>query len=229
MVKIKHSQAIQFLLLVASIVLSSTVNAEGAQIFQTECAHCHSLEQDASAKVGPALADLIDKPAGKEVGYDYSEALISAASAGLVWDENTLDKFLLAPNSIVDGSKMAYSGLEDEGLRSVLIAWLKETSVEELAAISKQMSQSVSPEVMRIQEIKGDPEYGEYLAAECVTCHAGGSGGVPPIEGLGRAYFIQSLLDYSDGTRTNQVMQLMTANLGDDELAALAAYFTKEN
>jgi cytochrome c553 len=64
--------------------------------------------------------------------------------------------------------------------------------------------------------LEGDPEYGEYLAGECVTCHqaTGHADGIPSIVGLPKDYFvIRSLFEYRTNVRSNEVMKLRVANL----------------
>ena len=72
-----------------------------------------------------------------------------------------------------------------------------------------------------------DAAYGEYLAGECLTCHqrSGASGGIPPIAGLPIDYTVQAMVEYRLGIRSNDVMQLMTMRLANEEIAALAAFF----
>lgn len=81
--------------------------------------------------------------------------------------------------------------------------------------------------VTAILSEQADPDYGEYLGAECVTCHqrSGVSDGIPAIVGLPIDYAVQALVEYKLGIRTNDVMQLMTKRLANAEIAALAAYF----
>ena len=76
--------------------------------------------------------------------------------------------------------------------------------------------------------IAGDPAYGEYLGGECVTCHlvSGASEGIPPIAGLPKDYFITTMLEYKTGIRPNEVMKSRVERLSDEELAALAEYFS---
>jgi len=86
---------------------------------------------------------------------------------------------------------------------------------------------TITPEIERILSLEADPEYGEYLASECLTCHVGtSSGSVPLIHGTPKASIVDALLAYKSGARTNSVMKLMSENLGDDEIAALAAFFS---
>lgn len=75
----------------------------------------------------------------------------------------------------------------------------------------------------------GDAEYGEYLAAECVTCHqtSGAKDGIPSIIGWDEASFVAALKSYKTKEGTNPAMKLIASNLGEEEMAALAAYFAK--
>lgn len=74
---------------------------------------------------------------------------------------------------------------------------------------------------------KGDKDLGEYLSAECVTCHqkSGAYKGIPPIIGWPDDVFIEIMNAYKLKERENQVMQNIAVKFSDDEIAALAAYF----
>ena len=75
--------------------------------------------------------------------------------------------------------------------------------------------------------IEGDRELGEYLGAECMTCHqaSGQNDGIPAIIGLDPAHFIDVLKAYRDHRRENAVMRTVAAKFSDEELSALAVYF----
>jgi cytochrome c553 len=77
------------------------------------------------------------------------------------------------------------------------------------------------------QARKGDSELGQYLSAECVTCHrlAGDYKGIPPIIGWPEESFVEIMNEYRTKKRENQVMQTIAGKLSDEEVAALAAYF----
>lgn len=85
-------------------------------------------------------------------------------------------------------------------------------------------------DVERIISLPADPAYGEYLAGECLTCHQANSGesAIPVIQGLPPSAVIAALLDFKSGERKNDVMQLMATNLGEEEIAALAAFFAQQ-
>lgn len=75
----------------------------------------------------------------------------------------------------------------------------------------------------------GDAAYGEYLSSECVTCHRldGRVEGIPSIIGWPADRFAATLQAYRAGARTHDVMQTVAGALGDEEIAALAAYFER--
>lgn len=74
---------------------------------------------------------------------------------------------------------------------------------------------------------EGDAEYGAFLAGECVTCHqeSGAFDGIPPIVGWPTESFVLAMRQYRDGERENPVMRTIAGRYGEEELAALAAYF----
>lgn len=73
---------------------------------------------------------------------------------------------------------------------------------------------------------EGDPDYGAYLVQECTACHvAGGTTAVPAIDGIAPGYFRLAMEEYAQGARENAAMVNVARSLGDEELAALAAYF----
>ena len=75
---------------------------------------------------------------------------------------------------------------------------------------------------------KGDKAFGEYLSAECVTCHQKSGkvvGGIPAIVGWPEDQFVAVMLSYREGARENQVMRSIVGKFNHDEIEALAAYF----
>lgn len=76
-----------------------------------------------------------------------------------------------------------------------------------------------------------DIALGEYLSAECVTCHqlsGQSTGAIPPIVGLPEDHFIEALLAYKNGERNNDVMRNIASRLTMEEIAAVAAYFATQ-
>ncbi len=77
------------------------------------------------------------------------------------------------------------------------------------------------------EEVTGDIEYGEYLAAECVTCHAtkGHNPGIPQIAGMNAGGMVAILKSYREKHLDNPTMQTIAARLDDEQMAALAVYY----
>jgi cytochrome c553 len=74
-----------------------------------------------------------------------------------------------------------------------------------------------------------DRAFGEYLSSACVTCHLTTGrqvGGIPAIVGWPEDQFVAVMKAYRAKDRDNQVMRTLAADLKDDEIAALAAYFS---
>ncbi|MEM8579228.1 MAG: c-type cytochrome [Pseudomonadota bacterium] len=75
--------------------------------------------------------------------------------------------------------------------------------------------------------LPGDSDYGAYLAGECTACHqaSGSYDGIPVITGWDPVPFKLAMHEYRSGARAHPVMSMIAAGLGDEEIAALAAYF----
>jgi cytochrome c553 len=70
-------------------------------------------------------------------------------------------------------------------------------------------------------------------ASVCQACHGsdgvGVQGDYPTLSGQYADYLVQALKAYRDGKRQNPIMQGMAANLKDADIAALAAYFSRQS
>ena len=75
----------------------------------------------------------------------------------------------------------------------------------------------------------GDIEYGQYLGAECASCHqqSGGSEGIPSIQGLDAEVFVYLMLAYRSKEMENPVMQMIAGRLDDEQIGSLALYFSR--
>ncbi len=80
---------------------------------------------------------------------------------------------------------------------------------------------------VEILNLDGDPEYGEYLASDCKTCHKADVGGesIPNIHGRPKIQLITLLYAYREKIKLNPVMQMQAGRLTNEEIVALAAYF----
>jgi len=51
-----------------------------------------------------------------------------AGDKGLVWNDETLDKFLESPTKYIPGTRMGYAGVKNSQERADLIAYLKQVT-----------------------------------------------------------------------------------------------------
>lgn len=99
----------------------------GKKVFN-KCKACHAVGEGAKNKVGPHLNNLFGRTAGTLEKYKYSKGMKNAGSKGMVWNDDTLTKFVTKPKSLVKKTKMSFSGLKKEDQRVNLIAYLKQFS-----------------------------------------------------------------------------------------------------
>ncbi len=78
----------------------------------------------------------------------------------------------------------------------------------------------------------GDSEAGRKKAATCMGCHGVPSYTnvyptyhVPRVGGQHPEYIVAALQAYKDGSRSHKTMQAQAANLSDQDMADIAAYF----
>ncbi len=80
--------------------------------------------------------------------------------------------------------------------------------------------------------IKGDAEAGKAKAAPCVACHGVDGKGMNPewprLAGQGESYIEKQLHDFKSGARNNALMQGQVANLSEQDMADLAAFFASQ-
>jgi cytochrome c len=93
--------------------------AQGEHAF-AKCAVCHA--KDSSNKFGPGLLGVIGRPAGSVPGFRYSQAM---KNSNIVWDEKSLDEFIMAPQKALPGNAMPFAGIPDQKERDDLIAYLE--------------------------------------------------------------------------------------------------------
>lgn len=90
----------------------------GKTLYQA-CMGCHSLDED---DVGPRHRGVMGRTAGTVPGYAYSPAL---KNSHIVWDAQTLDRWLTNPQALVPGAKMFFA-MPNPQDRADVIAYLAE-------------------------------------------------------------------------------------------------------
>ena len=75
----------------------------------------------------------------------------------------------------------------------------------------------------------GNAAIGKTKSAPCAACHGVDGKGIAPnfpvLAGQHASYLVHALEQYRNGTRNNAVMGPQAANLTDDDIADLAAYY----
>jgi cytochrome c len=85
------------------------------------CQACHSLARDVQRGIGPNLAGVVGRSAGKQPGYRYTPAMVAA---NFKWTPERLDAFLAKPRAVVPGTNMVFAGIPDAQARKALIAYM---------------------------------------------------------------------------------------------------------
>src|SRR5688572_29283003 len=98
-------------------------DAQRGKELYARCEACHALAYD---RVGPRHCGLLGRRAGSIPGFDYSPAM---KRSKLVWNKETLDRFLADPPKAVPGTTMTYAGVADPKERADLIAYLEKGSM----------------------------------------------------------------------------------------------------
>lgn len=79
---------------------------------------------------------------------------------------------------------------------------------------------------------KGDPAKGQEKAATCEACH--GKTGIsidpnyPNLAGQHYSYLVKALSDYRSGDRSNAIMASFAANLSNQDIEDLAAWYASQ-
>lgn len=96
----------------------------GEKVFK-KCKACHLVDAEKN-KTGPHLVNLFGREAGAIESFKkYSKQM---KSSGIIWDDETLDAYLVAPRRYVKGTRMAFAGLKKEKDRADVIAYMKQFS-----------------------------------------------------------------------------------------------------
>ena len=204
------------------------LHAAGARAFK-KCAKCHQIGEGARDRIGPHLNGVFGRRAALHEGFRYSKSMNRAGMDGLIWNQRTLDAYVANPKALVSGTRMNFGGMPDPEERTALLAYIRDFSdrpsdIPEAEPTAQGTDHDLDPAILAIQ---GDPEYGEYLSGECVTCHqsSGEDKGIPSITGWPDEDFVIAMHAYKTSLRPHPVMQMIAGRLSDDEIAALAAYF----
>ena len=106
------------------VLFTSASAAEGTKVFK-KCAACHSIAEGGGNKIGPALWDVLGRPAGTIPDYKYSKAM---AAHGKNWSFEEMNGFLIKPKDWIKGTKMSFAGLKKAKERAAVILYMNENT-----------------------------------------------------------------------------------------------------
>ena len=112
------SFALLFVAQCASSPVSAADAVRGEALYNSRCIACHSADAN---RVGPMHRGVFGRAAGSVPDFNYSSAV---RSSGVVWDEQTLDRWLADPKAFIPGQRMNFK-VTDSADRADLIAYLK--------------------------------------------------------------------------------------------------------
>lgn len=121
------------------VVAQTGAENDGLRVFM-KCQACHSLEAD-QQRAGPSLWGVFGSAAGSVDGYSYSPAM---EGSGIVWDQESLDRFLTNPRQMLPNTMMFFPGLSREADRQAIIAYLEQQNREN--AYGGESPVAVTPE-----------------------------------------------------------------------------------
>ena len=121
---IRPAALLAWLALLAPASAMAADTAAGQAIF-ARCKICHSIQAGAPNTVGPNLHSVFGRKAGSLPNFAYSAGM---KESGVVWDDETLRKYLQNPKDFIPGNKMAFPGIKDENDVSNLLAYLHQAA-----------------------------------------------------------------------------------------------------
>ncbi|HYM73647.1 MAG TPA: cytochrome c family protein [Stellaceae bacterium] len=110
-------------LLVAAGAAAEEPDRAGAILLR--CKICHTLDKGGRTMVGPNLHGVFGRKAGTAANFSASDAM---KNSNIVWDDETLAKFLRDPKNSLPGNRMSFPGITDDAVLAEVIARLKKAT-----------------------------------------------------------------------------------------------------
>jgi cytochrome c len=104
----------------ASHALAAGNPVHGGDVFDEQCAECHSIKAGKNKK-GPSLFASLNRHAATVPDFVYSDAL---KQSGIVWAPDRIEAYLASPKTVVPGGKMKFDAKLSPQETSDLIAFL---------------------------------------------------------------------------------------------------------
>ena len=113
------------LIVVPYRAVAQPVDATRGERMYRACVACHSLEPNRNM-TGPSLAEIWNRKSGSLASFPrYSPVL---KSAGIVWNDDTLDEWIKDPQHFIPENTMTFPGIKDARQRADLLAFLKDAT-----------------------------------------------------------------------------------------------------
>lgn len=88
------------------------------KLIYTQCSGCHA---PGYHRTGPKHCGLLGRRAGSVSGFEFTSDM---NAAGIIWTDETLNRFLKAPLDMIPGTSMGFAGIPSNRERAQLIAFL---------------------------------------------------------------------------------------------------------
>ena len=106
------------LVLALAAVMGPAAGGEsGREIYERQCRTCHGGTAPADSPLGPSLAGIVGTKAGTQATGIHSRVMVES---GIVWDRESLRRFLSDPRQVVPGSIMMVRVSDAETLERLL-------------------------------------------------------------------------------------------------------------
>jgi cytochrome c len=102
-----------------NLAAQSAPAPDGAALFRTRCASCHTVTPGARTTVGPNLSGVVGRKAASTT-FNYSTAL---KATNITWTRANLERYLSGPTRMVPGTRMVIA-VSDAAQRAALLNYL---------------------------------------------------------------------------------------------------------
>jgi cytochrome c2 len=189
------------------------------------CAACHMIGDGAINRIGPHLNGLVGRGIGAVDGYDFSDIFLEAAAQGRSGRKTALDGFIANPDGYLPGTSMVFRGIRAAQDRADLIAFI----VQEGGAAEAGEDTGPSPRSRRSSRSRATSPTANTCRRNAPPAISAREAGHsvdpgPDAERLHRGHGGLPL-----GRTATPGHEHAGRTAGDEEIAALAAYFLSEN
>jgi cytochrome c len=116
----------KFALLATAFLATAAARADEPGTAELQmCKICHAFDAAGGNRVGPELHGVFGRKAGTLPGFAFSDAM---KDSGIVWNDQTLAKFLRDPQGSLPGNRMSFPGIQDEAVLRGLLRQLKQAT-----------------------------------------------------------------------------------------------------